>query len=285
MCCSKKWVGGLAALAVILVGLGVLSGTDAGRWVTGTAWVQVQKVWDWSYKQVLPEDELKRIGNEVENLNKDIAVQFDKIYEYQFAIEKVEKDVVIRNKAVEEQWRIIKALQTSIEEAKAHETSFVVFEGKKSDLPVARKELTDRWDTFKRAKAALETKTAELTERKATLDAMKENMDAMVKAKEDYRLKLDELQTKLEKVRTEQARQQEAAGKVDDNWKNRQTHIQESMEKIAGQIDVMSKKAQEYGKMVADKKSDTGAGQAVKNDITEEEIRKYEDGLNKLVNK
>jgi len=282
MCCKGKWVGGLAALAVLLVGLGVLSGTDAGRWLTGTAWVQVGKVWDWGTKQVSLEDELKRIENEVQNLNKDIADQYDKNATFQAGIEKVEKDVVVRHKAVEEQWRVIKVLQTAIEDAKVRELKTVSFEGKTSDLGLARKELTDRWDAFKRAKAALDQKEAELKEKKATLDAMNENMAAMIQAKDDYKLKLDELQTKLAAAQAAQARAEMQGKAVDETWKSRQAHIQDSMEKVAGQIDVMTKKAQEYGKLLTDRKADTGAGQAVHNDIADEEIRKYEDGLNKL---
>lgn len=279
MCCKTKWFGGLAALAGLLVAIGVLSGTESGRWLTGTAWVQVQKVWKWGESQVSPEDELARIANEVDNLNKDIAVQFDKIVQQERAVEKVAKDVDTRNKAVAEQWRVITVLKTAVEEAKSSEKDFVVFEGNKSDLAKARKELTERWEVFKRAKNGLDLKEAELKEKKETLAAMNDNMNDMAKAKDDYALKVDELKTRLETARQAQAKADAPA--VNDGWKNRQTHIQDSLDKIGDQIESMTRLAQERAKQVKTK-VDTGAAQTVKNDITEDEISKYEEALKQV---
>ena len=283
MCCKTKWVGGLAALAGLLVTIGVLSSTETGRWLTGTAWVQVQKVWDWGQNQVSPEDELKRIANEIENLNKDIAVQFDKQVQQERAIEKVAKDVETRQKASNEQWQIITALKKAVEDAKNSEQTQVSFEGKKSDIFTARKELTERWEAFKRTKSGLELKEAELKEKKETLVAMNENMSDMVKAKDDYALKVDELKTKLEAAHAAQARGDNHA--INDAWKNRQTHIQDSLDRIGDQIESMNRLAQERAKFVKTK-ADTGAAQTVKNDSTEKEIREFEEELKNLnVNK
>jgi chromosome segregation ATPase len=279
MCCKTKWFGGLAALAGLLVTIGVLSGTETGRWLAGTAWVQVGKIWDWGQNQVSPEDELKRIANEVENLNKDIAVQFDKIVQQERSIDKVAKDVETRQKASNEQWQVITKLKNAVEDAKASEQTFVVFEGKKSDVAVARKELTERWDAFKRTKHGLELKEAELKEKKETLAAMNDNMNEMAKAKDDYALKVDALKTQLETARQAQAKADAPA--LNEGWKTRQTHIQDSLDRIGDQITSMNRMAEQRAQQVKTK-ADTGAAQTVKNDSTEKEIREFEEGLKNL---
>jgi len=283
MCCKTKWFGGLAALAGLLVTVGVLSSTETGRWLTGLGWVQLQSVWNWGHDQVPPDVELKRIANEVENLNKDIALQFDRQVQQERAIEKVAKDVEARTKAANEQYKVVSLLKKAVEEAKSSEQNYVVFEGKKSDVAVARKELTERWEAFKRTKNGLDLKEAELKEKKETLAAMNENMNDMVKAKDDYALKVDELKTKLESAIAAQTRGDAHA--VNDGWKNRQTHIQDSIDRIGDQIETMNRMAQQRAKDIK-VKAETGAAQTVKNDTTEKEIRDFEEGLKSLnVNK
>lgn len=279
MCCKSKWVGGLVALAGLLVTVGVLSGTETGRWISGVAWVQLQKAWSWGHDQVPPEDELKRIANEVENLNKDQAIQFDKIIQQERSIDKVAKDVETRQKAFNEQWKVIVLLKKAVEDAKASEKTYVTIEGKESDIALARKELSERWDAFKRTKSGLELKEAELKEKKENLVAMNDNMTEMAKTKEEYASKVEELKTKLESARLAQTKADAPA--INEGWKNRQTHIQDSLDRIGDQIESMNRMAQERAKTVTTK-ANTGAAQAVKNDTTEKEILDFEQGLKSL---
>src|SRR5262245_57371899 len=145
MCCSKKWVGGLAALALLAVGVGVLSQTEAGGW----AKVQWQKVGAWFQKQVTPEDELARIANEIKDLDQDIDAKYDEIVLKQKQIENSAKTIEPAKTELAKQWRIINELKTAIDRAREDGSEKVSFDGKASDLALARKDLTARWEKFK----------------------------------------------------------------------------------------------------------------------------------------
>jgi len=275
MLCCKKWVGGLAALAVLVVGGLLVLGTPVGTWMK----VQFDKVTGWVDKQVTPEDQLAMIAKEIQQIDQDIDAKYDEIITKQGEIKKTMAGIEPLRKEVEQQWKVVNLLKAAIEKAREENLTKVSIEGKSSDLATARKDLTNHWEKFKNLKSALDAKEAQLQGQKETLDALHETHTAMIKAKDEYGVKLENLRTQLEKLRNEQARG--AAGANSEAVQNRLTRIQEAMDKVGGQMTALTDKAKDHNKhMVQDQ---TGAAQSVKNDIAEEEIRKFEDAKNKLL--
>jgi chromosome segregation ATPase len=279
MCCTKKWVGGLAALAALVLGLTVFSATDGGNWALGTAKVQWQKMWAWTQKQVTPEDEIARIANEVKDLDQDIDVYYDRIITQQRVVAKSADGLKKDREVVDEQWKVIKVLQVAVEKAKTDDKSFVTFEGKTSELSVARKELTQRWEKFKSAKATVESREKQLDVQKETLAALNDTYNAMRKAKDDYGVKLEQLNTQVASIRAAQAQNQLQAG--GDEWTNRLSRVQASMDQISDKLEAMNARVSEQSKKFTGRDV-TGAADTVKNDKTEQEIADFEANLNKL---
>jgi hypothetical protein len=268
MMCCKKWVGGLAALAVLVVGGLLVLGTPVGRWLE----VQWDKVTGWASKQVSPEDQLAIIAKEIQKLDEDIDAKYDEIIAKQGEIKKTMAGLEPLRKDVEQQWKVVNLLKAAIEKAREENLAKVSIDGKTSDLAAARKDLTNHWDRFKTLKSALDAREAQLQGQKETLAALQETHAQMIKAKEEYAVKLENLHTQLEKLRLEQAKG--AAGAESEAYKTRLTRIQEAMDKVGGQMTALTDKAQNQKLHFVDQ---TGAEQSVKNDIAEDEIRKFEE--------
>jgi hypothetical protein len=284
MCSSKKWVGGLAALAALVVGGFVVMQTPVGTW----AEVQWDKAAGWFNKQVSPEDQLAGLAKEVSKLDEEIDQQYDKIMEHKRTVEKTAKVVEAaldksKPNSLATRWLVIKELDDAIKTAEKEDKNTVSFE-KKSGVSVAdaRKERTARWDAFKRDNTALEGQKKLLEEQRATLTMLVETYDAMKVAKQDLEVKHQELKTKLESIRAAQAKNE--AGKANDGWKTRFTKAHELAENLGDQFEVMNAKVQDQSKNLAHLK-DSGAEAKVKNGIAAEEISKFEAELNATVNK
>jgi len=272
MCC-KKWVGGLAALAVALLGLGLIGGTEAGRVVSGWAWVQVLKAWEAGQKQMTPEDEIRRIGNEVTALTTDIDAQYDKVVQVQKDIERSEKEVAAHKKRLDAQWVIIQRLRNDLDKAKEDGKEFVVYEGKKCDFPAVRADLTDRWTAFKTGREQLARMEKLVDEKRGLLASLNDNMKTLVATQDELKLKIAELQNKLEQARVKEA--QAGSSEVGDGYKSRLAHIQDSLTKVETRIDTMSEVAKKHAFVSATHR--VPVDQTVKTENALDEIRQFEE--------
>jgi chromosome segregation ATPase len=274
MCC-KKWVGGLAALALLVVTLGVVSGTDTGHKWLGLAWVQVQKVCGWADKQVVPEDELARMTNDANNLDKEIDDLADKVAHQKIEIKKTDKALADLQDKAKAEALAIKKLQKALDEAKGK--TFVVLGGKESDIGVARKELTDTWVRFNSLDGRLQATEGLLKEQKTTLEALSQTREDMKKTKSECLAKIEQFKQELQAIRAAQARGE--AGAVSDAWQTQVTRLKDSMDNFSATLDVIKEKTKDQ---VVVTKSVTGAAQEVKNDLAEEEIRKNQEKIDRL---
>jgi len=279
MCCTKKWVGGLAALVVLVAGLGVVSQTKFGKDWGGWTWVQFEKMVGWADDQRTLDDEIKRLENEVKDLDKSKAKLKDRSYTLKDEIKETKAGVEKQRTALRELRDLMNQRKAALEEARKSGNDFVTVEGVTSKVEVIRKNLAENTDRFEKGYADLQRKEQLLAKMESNLGKINDNVGGLEQTQKELLAELGEMKAKLEEVRLDEA--QKANGQADDELNQKLTYIRGGVKDIRSKINVMAERSKEN---VAEVTREDGFNLKVAGDKAEvklDDINKIDLGGNK----
>jgi chromosome segregation ATPase len=175
----------LAVTALVLVvGIGLLGHTKAGRYLWSWVPVAAENVTSAFKAQITPEMEIKRIKGEIARLDDDLKRNFSKVAEADVKLAKFKAEVENTETALDNRVKELKVLRktTGVEDA----------------------EFAQAWETYKIHADDLAAKKKLLTEKTALVRAAKAKYDAMKTEKARLETEVTKLETNLERVRVAQ---------------------------------------------------------------------------------
>jgi hypothetical protein len=209
---------GLTAL-VAVIGLGLLSRTDVGRWAFSHLRLAGSDAAAAVRSMVSLETEIKRIDHEIDELKSDISASYPPLAREMVEVETLKKDVTASEKDVAARESVVKSLKVKLEDSS-------------SDKATA--EFTAAWKSFQIAERNLSTKKEVLQRKEELVEQSKEKIKAMVNKQGLLKVKLAGMRADLEKVRVAQV---ESNVKVDDS---RLAGIEKDMQAVEKRISEMN---------------------------------------------
>jgi len=213
-----------AVILGVVAAMWVLNCTRVGSY-TCTAWKQLREE---ASKQVSVEFELKRLKNEVAQLEPDINKNRSIVAEEIVAVEKLREDVDgARTKLVkqkDEMRRIVAELKSGTEK--------IVYNGREFSADRVRERLDQDVDSAARAEKALKSKERVLEARERILEANKKKLQAMREEKDKLTEQIAVLEAEYKEV---QVRQTQSRVQIDDS---RLAEIKKSLEGLRTRVKV-----------------------------------------------
>jgi chromosome segregation ATPase len=220
MCKGALWA---LAVATGLVGAGYFLGFGSHMCTA------VSKVARKITKQIPPEFEIDRIRHELEQIDSDLAGNFDALAHETVAVRHLRDDIGDMEVRLEKQKKVVLTLRHDLD----GNTKRVVYGGVEYTSTELQNALTREFEAYKRSEAAIQAKKDELKARQESLAAGRERIDAMRTSKETLGADLAKLEAELKKVQLTNARSQFV---VDDS---RLGNIKASMKGLKDRIDEM----------------------------------------------
>jgi len=219
---------GLTAL-VAVIGLGLLSRTDVGRWAWSHVRLAGSEARDTLRNMVSLETEIKRLDKEIDELKSDISGSYKPLAREMVEVEQLKKEIANAEKDVSARKTVAFESKQALDNVK---TKF----GVGADAKVARLsgDFTTAWESFKVAERSLNTKKEVLQTKEQLVEQTKEKIKAMVDRQGMLKTKLSELRTNLEAVRVAQMK---SPIKVEDG---RLAGIEKDMEAVSKRIQEMN---------------------------------------------
>lgn len=241
MCCSKKWVGGLAALVAAVVGLGVVSQTKFGQDWGGWVGVQFSKMFNWADEQRSLDDEIVRLENEVKDLDKHKVSLKDRSYTLKDEIKTTKAEVEKQRDALNSLRTAMNARKLLIDEASGNE--FVSVEGVKTSVATIRKNLVENTDKFEKGYAAFQTKQALLAKMESNLIKVNDGITSVDQTQLALKTELGALKAKLEEVRLDET--SKANSKGDDELNKKLEYIRAGVKDVSKKVNVMAERSKD----------------------------------------
>jgi len=232
--CKKLWVAALA------VGVGLLI---VGTPVLGYLTVAWEKARCGLEQSVPPEVELQRLQSEHKKLGPEIKNYKRAIIEEQVALERMQKDVRDQEARMDKQKADILTLKHDLE----NNSTFVYVDantGASRSYTKAQVEadLQRKFDGYKIAERALESKKATLAAKEKSLEAAQAQLGAMQAEEERLGLQIQELDAKIKELNAAKA----ASDMAIDN--SRSSKIKADLDKLNQRLDVEKRVLQEEAK-------------------------------------
>lgn len=220
LCKGAFWA---LAVATGLVGAGYFLGFGSHMCTA------VSKVARSIQRQVPPEFEIDRIRHELDQIDGDLAGNFDKLAHETVAVRHLRDDISDMEVRLEKQKKVVLTLRQDIEGGNKK----VAYGGVEYTANELKNALTREFEAYKRAETAIQAKKDELKARQESLAAGREKIDAMRTAKDTLTAQLAGLETELKKVQVTNARSE---FQVDDS---RLGNIRASMKNLKDRIEEM----------------------------------------------
>jgi len=227
---------GVATVAVVL-GLALLGFTKQGRWVFSHAELAGSKIGVSMGSSVPVDWEIDRINQEIDNLTLDVKKNFSAVASEEVAIERLRREVASTKANLEKQKEGILLMKAKLESG----ADTVSIAGHDFSAARVHEKLTQDWEAFKSAEAAVKAKEKLVEQKQVLVDNANAKITAM-KAQQD-KLKTDVARMKAE---LEEARlaQTQSDVQIDDS---RLAGIKSSMADVQDQISKMRKEAELQG--------------------------------------
>jgi chromosome segregation ATPase len=243
MCSSKKWVGGLAALFAVIVGVGLASQTKFGKDWGGWAWVQVEKVLGWADEQRSLDDEIKRLENEVKGLDLNKAKLKDRSFALKEDIKELRSEVEKQKASLRDLRTVMNQRKSALDEVRGTKVETVKVEGSEVKIEVVRQNLVRDTDRFEKGYADLQRKEHLLAKMESNLTKVTDGIGALDQTQRELASDIGELKAKLEEVRLDEA--QKETGLADDELTQKLTYIRTGVKDIRTKVNVMAERSKE----------------------------------------
>lgn len=219
---------GIAALVAVL-GLGVVSRTEVGRWT----WSHVRLGWSEAGEGLKSlvgiEQEMKRLDKEIDELKGDISGSYKPLAREKVDVEHLKRDIAASEKDLSVKEKVLKGAKSELDGARSQ-----VVVGNEKKIEKVQKEFTSAWQLFDTAERNLATKKEVLQRKEELVEQAQGKIKAMIERQGMLKVKLVGLRTEFEKV---QAAQAKSSVKIDEG---RLGAIDRDMEAVAKRIKEMS---------------------------------------------
>jgi chromosome segregation ATPase len=219
---------GITAL-VAVIGLGLLSRTDVGRWAWSHIRLASSEARTTLQSMVSIEREIKRIDREIDELKSDISGSYKPLAREMVEVEQLKKDIVAAEKDVSARKTVAFAAKQELDAVKNK-----VGIGADAKVDRASQDFTVAWRSFEAAERNLKTKKDVLQRKEELVEQAKDKIKAMVDRQSMLKTKLTAMRTELEAVRVAQMK---SPVKVEDG---RLAGIEKDMEAVENRIKEMS---------------------------------------------
>jgi chromosome segregation ATPase len=219
---------GIAAL-IAVIGLGLVSRTEVGRWAWSHIRLASGDVRDGIKSMVSIETEIKRLDKEIDELKNEVAASYKPLAREMVEVEQLKKDIVVAEKDVAARESVVKTARRDLDTVKTQ-----VGVGADAKVEKLSADFTMAWKSFEVAERNLKTKKDVLQRKEELVEQAKDKIKAMVDRQGMLKTKLAGLRTNLEAVRVAQMK---SPVKVEDG---RLAGIEKDMEAVEARIKEMS---------------------------------------------
>jgi chromosome segregation ATPase len=153
------------------------------------------------HQKIPPEVKIQRLQDEIDRLPSEERKVRSVIASEMVEVKKLQTQVAESRSNLDKREVAIKDLRSELEKPN---TAFVTIAGEKLPREKVESALTRQWDTFKTAKAALETQEGLLKSRQEALEVAKAKLDTMQEKRKEMQAKVESLKLELEKLRLAQ---------------------------------------------------------------------------------
>jgi hypothetical protein len=186
-------------------------------------------------RQVPPDFEIVRIRGELNNIDKDIASNFDALAHETVVVKHLQQDLADARVRLEKQKKVVLALRQEVDTS----NKTVSIHGTEYSTDELRAALTREFDAYKAAESAVKAKEEELKARTQARDAGRAKIEVMRSTKDQLTAELAKIEAEYKRVQVTEA---QSPFQVDDS---RLSGIKASMKNLKDRIDEM-KLAHEY---------------------------------------
>jgi chromosome segregation ATPase len=227
---------GIATVAVVL-GLALLGFTKAGHKLFSHCELAFTKAGVGVNNMVDLDWEIDRINQEISKLTDDVRKNFSVVASEEVAIERTRREVASIKTNLEKQKEGILLMKAKLESG----ADTVSIAG--HDFPAARvhEKLSQDWEAFKSAEAALKAKEKLVEQKQALVDTANAKIVAMKAQQDKLRTDVARMKAELEEARLAQT---QSEVQIDDS---RLAGIKSSMADVQDQISKMKKEAELQG--------------------------------------
>jgi len=227
---------GVATVAVVL-GLALLGFTKQGRWVFSHAELACNKAGVGVSNTVPLDWEIDRITQEIDNLTLDVKKNFSVVASEEVAIERLRREVASTKTNLEKKQEGILLLKDRLESG----TDPVSIAGHQFSAARVHEKLTQDWEAFKSAEAALKAKEKLVEQKQVLVDNANAKIAAMKAQQDKLKTEVARMKAELEEARLAQT---QSEVQIDDS---RLAGIKSSMADVQDQISKMKKEAELQG--------------------------------------
>jgi chromosome segregation ATPase len=227
----------LIAAVALVVGLAVVKHTQLGSliqvwWKDARASVE---------KQIPPEVQIKQLGVEIDKIDKDIKKNLSVLAAQEVDCQILEERVNALRASQKQLKEDVSAMEKLLDNPR---TERVAYNGVTYRTPDLTRKLDSAVSMFNIRKAELKAKEQLLADKKRTLEAAHQRISAMRDQKEQLRVTVARLETRVETLRL---KQMEAKVDLDDSQVGKCNELAGKIEERLRQREVEAKLQQEYG--------------------------------------
>jgi len=216
---------------VVIAGLAVAVGVAVLAFVSPALfdWVchQGKAIQSGVENSIPPEQRIEILKDKLKALDGNKQKYVDAYAKEAVAVDKLAADVDKMSDSVAVQWKKIELMKDGLETQKA---SIRFDNGKEFTRGEVEKQLTQDFDSYKTAEAALDAKKDLLTARKQSLAAAKEQINTLDQRRDEMAARLTKMEADLKLVRI---REEESHLKLDDND---YAKLNAEMDEVSGKI-------------------------------------------------
>jgi chromosome segregation ATPase len=227
---------GFATFAVVL-GLALLGFTKHGRWLFSHGQLAFHKAGIGVSDQVPLDWEIDRINQEIDNLTLDVKKNFSIVASEEVAIERTRREVSTIKANLENRKDGILLMKAKLETG----ATTVSIAGKEFTAARVHEKLSQDWEAYKSAEAALKAKEKLVEQKEVLVENANAKIVAMKAQQDKLRTEVARMKAELEEARLAQT---QSEVQIDDS---RLAGIKASMADVQDQISRMKKEAELQG--------------------------------------
>jgi septal ring factor EnvC (AmiA/AmiB activator) len=221
----------IASLAVV-VGLAVIANTRLGS--HARLWLRGMKTS--MAKQIKPEREIQRLRMEVERLEQQDKVYFDKVATQRVAVRELEAKLTKDQEALAVLKTRLTDLRALVKDAGNSEGQKVSYKGIDFTLAKVKQQIDLDWDRYQPLKGSVESQEAYLATLKKALAQNEEKLFSLEKTRKEMLTQLQNLENELTELRQAKAGQ---AGVISDQGYDR---VQRDINAVKQRLEVEKEK-------------------------------------------
>jgi chromosome segregation ATPase len=225
-CAFGRFAVWTLAVAAGLIGAGFFLGFGSHM---RTAWKSMKAA---VAREVPPEFEIARIRGELDNIDKDLASNFDALAHETVQVRGLKDEIAGMKTRLDKQKRVVLSLRHDLDSGNKR-VSIGDVEYTPDELKVV---LAREFDGYKTAEGAVKAKEEELKARLQGLQAGRDKIDAMRNAKEQLSAELAKIEAEYKRIQVVETK---SPFQVDDS---RLSRIKQSMKDLKNRVDEMDLK-------------------------------------------